>query len=297
MFIDDNNQTQKETNKQSNLNLTPKSIRKPEKKTKENLKYQTDENQILIQLVNSDLNKISDSYDLSRNNHIAYLAKEFFLDCKQRLDSSTFKNLLNLLNSHKLNNTNDNFEWTAENFELLQKVFDLIKEDKALSYKFSAFLTKEYAFKFGLFDQTLQYEKSFNFLNKLESYLPNKYAFKKLIQSIITSTNSQLTPNDTISNKIDEIKSKIKSITKNNPTINLELDNLFDKRLLNIEPVYESINLTDDIGHCDAHEEFIDLTLNDEQINNTTTNNSKMLKNSKQKLICKKDKKSKKQSD
>ena len=106
--------------------------------------------------------------------------------------------------------------------------------------------------------------------------MPNKCAFKKLIQFISASCNSTYEM-DTVSHKIEEIKSKIKSITKNNDYLNFELDYLFDQRWANLEPTYEKISLV----HCTpkpdsscaadvpqsivrddkfTHEEYIDLT-------------------------------------
>lgn len=43
--------------------------------------------------------------------------------------------------------------------------------------------------------------------------------------------------------KIDEIKSKIKAVTKNNALIDFELEYLFDQRWANLEPTYEKISL------------------------------------------------------
>ena len=76
---------------------------------------------------------------------------------------------------------------------------------------------------------------------------------------------------DTVSNKIKEIKSKIKSITKNNDYLNFELDYLFDQRWANLEPTYEKISLVDcepkaevqspiKRGDKFTHEEYINLT-------------------------------------
>ena len=73
-------------------------------------------------------------------------------------------------------------------------------------------------------------------------FIPNKCTFRKLIQSIAAScTGSYET--ETVSNKIEDIKSKVKSISKSNPLIDFEIENLFDQRWANLEPVYENVAL------------------------------------------------------
>jgi hypothetical protein len=74
--------------------------------------------------------------------------------------------------------------------------------------------------------------------------VPNKYAFKKLVQKIISSVN-YLTDADTPITKIEEIKAKVKEITKNNGIVNMELDYFFDQRLSNMQSSYEKISLVD----------------------------------------------------
>jgi hypothetical protein len=74
--------------------------------------------------------------------------------------------------------------------------------------------------------------------------VPNKYAFKKLVQKIVSSVN-YLTDADTPTTKIEEIKTKVKEITKNNGIVNMELDYFFDQRLSNMQSSYEKITLLD----------------------------------------------------
>jgi hypothetical protein len=188
----------------------------------------------------------------NRKNLFSHLAKDFLLDCKQRLDFNSYKILLNHLNDYNKEDQND---------EILDHIFELIKKDKNLCTKFSAFLTSENSIKYDLFIQTQQYEKTYEFLNKLELFIPNKLAFKKLLQTFIASSNIE---NETISSKIDEIKAKIKQTLKNNAFINMELDYLFDQRHANLEPTFEKISLLDEnsnnTSRVNLENEFIDLT-------------------------------------
>ena len=121
-------------------------------------------------------------------------------------------------------------------------------------------------------------------------FIPNKHAFKRLIQSIISCSNSE---SDKISNKLEEIKTKIKLVTKNNALINIELDYLFDQRNTNLQPVYEKISLVKNEGEDSAmintfviktDEEFIDLT---DGLNLQATNNKPKKSNSKPKYVKK----------
>lgn len=79
-------------------------------------------------------------------------------------------------------------------------------------------------------------------MNSFKILTPNKCSFRKLLQSITTSCNSSY-ESETVANKIEEIKLKIKSVTKNNALVDFELDYLFDQRWANIEPSYENISL------------------------------------------------------
>jgi hypothetical protein len=195
----------------------------------------------------------------AKENFLKNLAREFFLDCKQRLDFKTYKNLLQILVDHHHERSS-----TSGLADCITLIHNSIKQDERLCSKFSAFLALEQSLKLNLFDQTLQYEKSFEFLMKLDSFVTNKCALKKIIQMIIA--NATITnETDKLSNKIDEIKARLKTITKNNQFFIAEFDYLFDQRLANPEPVYESISLVDDLDeeplrHVNDSCEFIDLT-------------------------------------
>lgn len=153
------------------------------------------------------------------------------------MEANNFRLLLQKLNEH----THD--EKQIENQKsILDYIYDLIKADKNLCNKFSAFLTSEYSLMYDLQMQTIQYEKCFEFFTKLELFVTNKCTFKKLINLIISSSNFSH-ESDTCMNKIDEIKARIKAITKNNPLVNYELEYMFDQRYVNLEPAYEKVSL------------------------------------------------------
>ena len=154
------------------------------------------------------------------------------------MEANNFRLLLNKLNEHVMTNQ----EQALNQKSLLNFIYDLIKEDRNLCNKFSAFLTSESSLSYDLQMQAIQYEKCFEFFNKLELFIPNKCTFKKLINLIIASSNFSH-ESDTCLNKIEEIKAKIKTITKNNPLINYELAYMFDQRYVNLEPAYEKISL------------------------------------------------------
>lgn len=199
----------------------------------------------------------------SKQNIFNFLAKEFFLDCRQRLEANSFKLLLQKLNEHK---QNSNLNEPDTQKQCLNSIYELIKADKILCNKFSVFLTSENSLIYDLFMQTSQYEKCYELLSKLELFIPNKSTFKKLIQ-LIVSTANLASESDTVQNRIDEIKAKIKAITKNNSLINSELDYLFDQRWANLEPSYEkislvpnSMNMSSEDSNKYMNEEFIDLS-------------------------------------
>lgn len=179
-----------------------------------------------------------------RQNLMQFIAKEFLTDSRQRLDFNTFKRLLELFSQRNLKDSNDETSF-EENIKELNEIYQLIKSDFNLCNKFSAFLTSETALHFGIFTQYCQYEKCFEFLQKLEILIPNKCTFKKLVQSITAACNTSY-ESETVANKIEDIKSKIKTVTKNNALIDIELDYLFDQRWTNLKPVYEKINLADE---------------------------------------------------
>lgn len=205
------------------------------------------------------------------------------IDCKQRLDLNTFKILLELLAKYKKDN---NLETSSSclfssNLDQLDEIYQIIKNDFNLCNKFSAFLTSEYAVHFNLFMQSTQYEKTYNLLQKLDLFIPNKCAFKKMIQSI-QSTSEQTLESNQFKQIIDDIKSKINASTKNNQLIYDELEYLFDQRNANLEPVYEKISLVD-MEKVDMflNEEFIDLTMINQQ--QKQTNSSSNVNKSKRK--------------
>jgi hypothetical protein len=188
----------------------------------------------------------------SQENVIKFLAKEFLSDCKQRLDSDSFRRILKLLKEFESNEFKNEIE--IENKDqidstsiTLSSIYEIIKTDSNLLNKFSAFITPENSLKYDLHMQTLQYEKCIALLNKLELFVPNKSAFKKLIQSIIVSS-TEYSDQETTRTKIEELKAKINMITKNNPLIIYELDYLFDQRNVNLQPVYEEISLVDSLS-------------------------------------------------
>jgi hypothetical protein len=221
----------------------------------------------------------------NKQNLIIYLARDFFLDCKQRLDLNSFKSLLTILDEFK--SENNASEQPDNQKQLLSSIYELIKNDKNLCNKFSAFLTCENALGYSLLEQSIQYEKCYEFFHKLDLLIPNKCSFKKLLQStIIANSDLLLTETDTFSAKIEDIKSRIRTITKNNPLINLELDYLFDQRFVNLEPVYEKVSLvnsesdlekyccTDDDTFSCMNAEHIDLT----QVNSLSISGSSKVK-------------------
>ena len=241
-----------------------------------------DNNAIGESNINTNINQClsSNSNQLKNNkqNLTNYLAKDFFLDCKQRLDLNSFKSLLAILNEYKsqTKNNHEQIESQQQQKQLLNSIYNLIKTDRNICNKFSAFLTCENALTFDLLEQSIHYEKCYEFLHKLDLLMPNKCSFKKLLQStIIANSDLLLTETSTFSTKIEEIKSRIRTITKNNPLINLELDYLFDQRFVNLEPVFEKVSLTHatdlELKKSDValflNQEFIDLT----QANNNLT--------------------------
>lgn len=92
-------------------------------------------------------------------------------DGRQRLDLDTFTKLLMLLKS--IIADDDAAAAAAEigfdkNLKVLGDIYRLIENDFNLCNKFSSFLTSETALHFGLFTQYCQYEKCYEFLQKLE---------------------------------------------------------------------------------------------------------------------------------
>lgn len=154
-----------DTDSESKLSNNKSSLNKKRKFTKESkfkeatrlclyqTKFPNDPNQIgEIQKSNLDC----------KRNLVKFLAKDFLTDCRQRLDIDSFKKLLILLKIYL-----DEAECKS-NLSALEEIYQLIKQDLNLCNKFSAFLTNETSLYFGLFTQFTQYEKCYNFLQKLE---------------------------------------------------------------------------------------------------------------------------------
>ncbi|RMZ93078.1 hypothetical protein BpHYR1_011481, partial [Brachionus plicatilis] len=240
----------------------------PKKISKETKKL----NSVLYEQENS-------GYVESMKKILSNLALEFILDCKQRLDSENFFTLLSLLNKDSIGYRADLNSKDLKIF--LYQIFDLIKTDSILCQKFSSFLTNEYAMEFNLVLEANQYEKTLDFLQKLELLIPNRSTFRKLLQSIISLGNFSSSMDTSIS-KMEYIKSKIRSLTKNNALVNIDLDHLFDQRFANVEPIYEKIslaeaNLENFSTSTLVDQEFIDLTFK------TSDSNKKNVKHFKNK--------------
>lgn len=161
-----------------------------------------------------------------------------------------------------------------DNLDQLDLIYQIIRNDFNLCNKFSAFLTSEYAVHFDLFMQSMQYEKTYNLLQKLEIFIPNKCTLKKLVQSIQTTSELSLVESDQFKQIIDDVKVKISASTKNNQFICDELEYLFDQRKANLQPVYEKINL------CERErmsrlidEEFVDLTQSNRFVTSAASTN------------------------
>lgn len=90
-------------------------------------------------------------------------------DGRQRLDLDTFTKLLMLLKSIIVDDDAAAAEIGFDkNLKVLGDIYRLIENDFNLCNKFSSFLTSETALHFGLFTQYCQYEKCYEFLQKLE---------------------------------------------------------------------------------------------------------------------------------
>lgn len=212
---------------------------------------------------------------------LSNLAHEFILDCKQRLDSENFNSLLLLLDKYNSAESKNDLS-SKELSTFLYKIFGLINKDNNLCQKFSAFLTDEYAMEFNLLLEANQYEKTLDFVKKLELVIPNRSTFRKLLQSLISLGNYSSSM-DTSLGKMEYIKTKIRSVTKNNALVNIDLDHLFDQRFVNIETVYEKISLAQSDLKYSPDQEFIDLTTKSNETNKQKGKNfkNKRKKNSK----------------
>lgn len=222
-------------------------------------------------------NEDNNDYGKNREKILSNLALEFILDCKQRLDSENFSYLLSILDKHDSNEIKNQLD-SKDMKKILYKIFNLIKKDTNLCQKFSVFLIDEFAMEFNLVLEANQYEKTLEIFQKLELLIPNRSAFRKLLQSLISLANFSSNM-DTSFGKVEYIKSKIRSATKNNALVNIDLDHLFDQRFVNIEPMFEKISLIETnlkkLSNSTDHE-FIDLTL---KINEQNKKNFKNFKN------------------
>lgn len=130
---------------------------------------------------------------------------------------------------------------------MLDQVYAIIRTHHALTHKFAAFITPEHALRYDLFAESLHYERCYEFMSKLEQTLPgNKCALKKLLQ-MMANASSAIAEEGAIkmSVKLDEIRAKLKTVTRNNQTLMHEFERLFDRRLAVDEPVLELISLVD----------------------------------------------------
>ena len=202
-------------------------------------------------------------------NYLSHMAKDLLLDCRQRLEFSTFRALLTHLSTFAASApASTQCETDHSNNELfLQVTYAFIKSDQVLCNKISGFMTAENAlFRHNQFQQASQYQKCYEFMGKLETVMPNKLGMRKIVQSIVANSSSIIVAhNETVSDKIADIKAKFKALTsKNHVLLGTELDMLFDQRLLNTSPCYETISMIDqqqqDAQPTTIHAEFIDLT-------------------------------------
>lgn len=76
--------------------------------------------------------------------------------------------------------------------------------------------------------------------------MANKCALKKLLQ-MIANASSAIAEEGAVkmSGKLDEIRAKLKTVTRNNQTLMHDFERLFDQRLAIDEPVYEIVSLVD----------------------------------------------------
>jgi hypothetical protein len=206
-------------------------------------------------------------------------------NCKLSLDETEFEYLISKLVN--IDETKLNDKVFVKN--LIDDLFKIIKRNNELKLSFCAFLSSENALFYNLFMQCLQYEKTNEFIEIIETFISNKCSMKRLLQSIISTCSSNLPiTNDNNFLKqcqhyqqqqiINEIKTKVKSSTKNNPLVSHNLDYLFDQQFTNIKPQYESVHLIKEIPHVDDCNddsllyEHVDLSKDSSIANNGTKN-------------------------
>jgi hypothetical protein len=216
---------------------------------------------------------------------LKHLAKEFLQNCKQSLDETEFEYLISKLVNIEETKLSDKV--FVKN--LTDDLFKIIKRNNQLKLNFCAFLSSENALVYNLFMQSLQYEKTNEFIEIIETFISNKCSMKRFLQSIISTCSSNLPiTNDNNFLKqcqhyqqqqiINEIKTKVKSSTKNNPLVSHNLDYLFDQQFTNIKPQYESVHLIKEIPNIDSLNddlllyEHVDLSKDSSIANNGTKN-------------------------
>ena len=182
--------------------------------------------------------------------YIKYLANEFLHKCKQLLDEKQFEALITQLGNIDESKLDDKLTVNS----IITELYKSVQKNNELKLIFCAFLSNGNAMNHDLFLQSLQYEKTNEFIEMLEKFISNKCSMKRLLQSIISTCSSNLPiTNDNVAMKecqhyqqqkiINDIKAKVKSSTKNNPLVSHELDYLFDQQFTNIKPKYEKVSL------------------------------------------------------
>jgi hypothetical protein len=132
-----------------------------------------------------------------------------------------------------------------EHKRILDAVYEIIRNHRFLCNKFAAFLTAEHAMHYDLFSQTLHYERCYEFFDKLDQTVTNKSALKKLLQLMANapSTIAEEPGVEKMGVKLDEMRAKLKTVTRNNHALMSEFERLFNQRMVLDEPVYETISL------------------------------------------------------
>lgn len=127
---------------------------------------------------------------------------------------------------------------------MLDQVYDIIRSHPSLCHKFAAFITPEHAIRYNLFVESLHYERSHEFIVKLDQTVTNKCALKKLLQ-MIANASSAIAEEGAVkmTSKLDEIRVRLKTVTRNNQTLMHSFERLFDQRVAVDEPVYEIVSL------------------------------------------------------
>ena len=213
---------------------------------------------------------------------LKHLAKDFLQNCKHSLDETEFEYLISKLVNIDESKLNDRIFVN----NLIDDLFNIVKKNNQLKLNFCAFLSSENSIVYNLFMQSLQYEKTNDFIEIIETFISNKCSMKRLLQSIISTCSSNLPiTNDNNFLKqcqhyqqqqiINELKAKVKSSTKNNPLVSHNLDYLFDQQFTNIKPQYESVSLIKETALFENNEdrflyENVDLSKDTSIANNGT---------------------------